>query len=144
MSWGAIGFAANVLTFERVSSAVQALTISLPLAMFGSLIVTRVVSSAIHRLLPLHESSARRSVELLGAVGEVIYTISETSGMASVRDEQGNLQQIACRIDTGGTEIPKGAAVKLVAYNAKQKLYHGVATSEPIAGARALAQPHRR
>ena len=40
----AAGFAANVLTFERVSSAVQALTISLPLAMFDS---TRMILGSV-------------------------------------------------------------------------------------------------
>jgi hypothetical protein len=74
--------------------------------------------------MPLNVTTAKRRHELLGSVGEVILPVDVKFGMASVRDESGELFQIPCRLENAGGPVPKGAKVKLVAYNARESLYY--------------------
>ena len=136
-AWGAIGFMINNALKARMGETWQVAAYSLPAAAFGSLLLTRVVSGLITRYVPLNETYAGRRHDLLGAVGEAIFDIDENFGMASVRDERGNLYHVPCRLAGGpsaaaGTRaadgnappaIAKGAKAKLVGYNGKLKLY---------------------
>jgi hypothetical protein len=129
-AWGAIGFMINNALKEKMGETWQVAAYSLPAAAFGSLLLTRVVSRLITRFLPLNETYAGRRHDLLGAVGEAIFEIDEKFGMASVRDERGNLYHVPCKLAGGavGGEgaaavIAKGARAKLVGYNGKLKLY---------------------
>jgi hypothetical protein len=124
LSWGAIGFSVNVLSNDLFAGEPWRLVIlSLPAAFAGSLLVTGGISKAIVKLIPLNETSARRRHELLGSVGEAIYNIEEASGVIAVRDENGDLCQVAGRVEAGKPPILKGSRVKLVAYDAPRKLF---------------------
>jgi hypothetical protein len=114
-------------------------------------VLTRVVSRLITRYIPLNETYAGRRHDLLGAVGEVIFDIDDKFGMASVRDERGNLYHVPCKLATGiggeqvATTIAKGAKAKLVGYSGKLKLYLVIPdpssspTPSPGGGAKAVA-----
>jgi membrane protein implicated in regulation of membrane protease activity len=128
LSWGAIGFAVNVICQPQVSQAWRAALFALPLALIGSIAVTAGVSALIVRYVPLHESSARRRHELLGCVGEAVFAINESSGVVTVRDEDGNLFQVSSRVAQDATPIPKGARVKLVSYRAAGHVF----TAQPL------------
>jgi len=123
MAWGWTGVIVNVLMEKRVSEPSHTLMFSLPLALLVSVMLTRAVSSAIARWMPLCATSARRRHELLGSVGEAVYAINGRFGMASVRDEGGDLHQIPCRVGADQMPIGKGEKVKLVAYSAKQGIF---------------------
>jgi len=124
LSWGAIGFSVNVLSNDLFKGEPWRLVLlSLPAAFAGSLLVTGGISKAIVKLIPLNETSARRRHELLGSVGEAVYAIEETSGVIAVRDDHGDLFQVAGRVEPGKPPIPKGTRVKLVAYDAPRKLF---------------------
>jgi len=127
MTWGSIGFATNVLARDLFGHPGQLLGLSLPLALIGSLLITGGISKAIVRFIPLNETSARRRHELLGCVGEAIFSIDQVSGVVSVRDEHGDLFQVSCRTRADAADaIPKASRVKLVAYDAPRKLFIGV------------------
>ena len=127
LTWGVAGFIANAAMERHGASAAF---VSLPLAALVSLLMTRLVSSGIARYLPLYETTARRRHELLGSVGEAIFPIDRKFGMASVRDDTGDLYQVACRVEPDAEPIPKGAKVQLVAYNAKSQLFY---VARPVA-----------
>jgi hypothetical protein len=112
------------------------------------LAITAGVSSLVVRYVPLNETSARRRHELLGCVGEAIFNIDQTSGLVAVRDEDGNLFQVACRVApspgaaTAPPPIPKGSRVRLVTYRAAGNLFFGqLAESAPAAAATNRAAP---
>jgi membrane protein implicated in regulation of membrane protease activity len=128
LSWGAIGFAVNVICQPQVSQAWRAALFSLPLALIGSVAVTSGVSGLVVRYVPLHESSARRRHELLGCVGEAVFAIDESSGVVAVRDEDGNLFQVSGRVAQDAAPIPKGSRVKLVSYRAAGNVF----TAQPL------------
>jgi hypothetical protein len=55
-----------------------------------------------------------------------------------VRDDEGNLFQVPCRVGEGSDTIGKGETVMLVAYSAKQQIYQvipGNAAAPSDAGA---------
>lgn len=121
LTWGVVGFIANAAMQSRGASASL---ISIPLAAIVSVLATRGVVMAVARYLPLYETTARRRHALLGAVGEAIFAIDQKFGMVAVRDDTGDLYQVACRAEAGQEPIAKGAQVKLVAYNAKEGLFY--------------------
>ena len=134
-AWGAIGFMINNSLKQKMGETWQVAAYSIPAAAFGSLLITRLVGKLIIRYIPLNETYAGRRHDLLGAVGEAIFDIDDKFGMASVRDERGNLYHVPCKLaggavggagggaDSQPAAIAKGAKAKLVGYNGKLKLY---------------------
>jgi hypothetical protein len=92
-------------------------------ALIVSLFVTRSIVMFMVRFVPLNETYAVRRGELVGCVGEAMYGINETFGLAVVRDGRGDLHQVSCRVGTGVAPVTKGARVKLVAYGAKDRTF---------------------
>jgi membrane protein implicated in regulation of membrane protease activity len=132
ISWGVIGFIANVLLLPSVPQGLIP-SISLSAAAVGSLLFTSAVSRFIGRFMPLNETYARRRHELLGSVGEALYPIDSTFGMMTVRDDYGDLFDFPCRTSEEQPPIAKGARVRLVGYNARRKLFYVIPepTREP-------------
>jgi membrane protein implicated in regulation of membrane protease activity len=135
LTFGAIGFATNVIAREYFRAAWQPIVVSLPLALIGSVAITGAVARGIGRFAPLNESSAHRRHELLGAVGEAVFAIDDQTGVVSIRDRSNNLLQVACRVGAGRERIPKGSRVKLVAYHAPMNVFVGVEHNSTTAGA---------
>lgn len=135
MSWGAIGFLTNLYLAQEQPGANQP-AISLPLAGAGSLLIMRFLGGLVGRWMPRHESYSTRRHELLGLDGEAIYAIDSTSGRVSVRSRYGDLLQLPCRVYRDARPIEKGATVRLVAYNGKQKLFYVL----PVPGAETLVK----
>ena len=69
------------------------------------------------------ETSVKRRDQLLGAVGEAIFAIDQTFGMASVRDKGSGMFHVRCRVSADHEPLAKGSAVLLVDYDAKDGLY---------------------
>jgi|SRR5579884_1935856 len=130
-TWGATGFFVNAFLADRNG---QAALFSVPAAGVVGLLFTRLISAAMARWVPLNETTARRRHALLGSVGQAVFSIDHKFGMASVRDDLGDLYQVPCRVDQEQEPIAKGSAVKLVAYNAKQGLFY-VKSHDPKAAA---------
>jgi hypothetical protein len=121
LTWGAAGLITNLALRPRVDWDVA--RISLSVAAILSVLVTRSVVMLIGRYMPLNETSARPLGQLVGRVGQAIYAIDERFGMAGVRDAQGDLHQVACRVGDGVPPIDKGSRVKLVAYSAGRRMF---------------------
>jgi hypothetical protein len=119
--WGAAGFISN--SALRPQSGWDAARISLPVAILASLFISRVVVLFMGRFVPLNETYAKRRGELVGCVGEALYGINHTFGMAIVRDDHGDLHQVSCRVASEIAPVAKGAKVKLVAYGAKDRTF---------------------
>lgn len=136
LGWGLVGFAANRLLWEDMQqrgAAEQLPMISIPVAAVGSLLLTALFAQLMGRWLPLNESYVSRRHELLGLVGEAVLPINREFGMAFVRDERGDGFQVPCRLSKDAQPIDKGAKVRLVGYNGKQKLFY-VQPSDSAAG----------
>lgn len=116
MSWGFIGIVINRLLFEMLPGLLLPL-VSIPLAGIGSATITGVLARIVARIMPLDESSAWRKHELVGTIGEALYTIDSRFGKAAVHDPQGYRFQVPCRVGEGTPPIPKGQRVLLVEFD---------------------------
>lgn len=123
-AWALIGFGVNtfLVTMPPASvffSRVPALTavVSLPLALVGSLIITRSTAGLLGRYVPTTTTSVKRKRQLVGKSGTAVYEITDSFGMANLRDEDGNLHQIPCRTYADNDPLPKGSKVLTVDYN---------------------------
>ena len=123
-TWGAAGFIANALAQPRLGDGPKVALVSVPVAAVAGLLMTRAVSGLICRFMPLNETSARRRHELLGHAGTAIYPVNEQFGLAAVRDGEGNLFQVPCRVEPGREPIGKGHGLLLVGYSARQQIFH--------------------
>lgn len=128
LGWGTFGLGALAVLRQHSTTAPSADTsIALAVALVGALLTTRLLSVIVTRIVPIHETYARRRHELLGSVGEAILPIDGSFGMVGVRGEHGELFEVGCRTDASvAAPIRKGSRVKLVAYNRDTKLFHVV------------------
>lgn len=135
LTWGWFGFITNMLMQNRIGPGLTLAAVSMTVAALGSILVTKAVIGLVARWLPTCETTARRRHELLGSVGEAIFAIDESFGMTSIRDTQGDLYQVPCRVGTGEPAVPRGQRVKLVAYNAKHGIFQVIpwGNSESVA-----------
>jgi membrane protein implicated in regulation of membrane protease activity len=122
-TWGIVGFITNNVLRPVMPRDWMVAFVSLPLALFGSAMATRTVTGLIAKYMPLTETSAKRHEALLGQVGEAMYAIDHTFGMASVRDKTAGVMQVPCRVGSDYEMIAKGSSVLLVSYDASDKMY---------------------
>ena len=118
--WGICGWTANRALGQH--GAVM-ISISLPVALAGTLFLTLTTSRFLAKLAPGESSSASRSHELEGRSGEATARISENGGEAFVRDATGTLHQIAVRIGADEEPIARGQQVLVLAYDEKDGRY---------------------
>lgn len=121
LTWGVAGFVTNAA--RHPASGWSAARLAVPVAAIASLLITRAIVLFMGRFVPLNQTFARPRRQLVGSVGEAVYRIDETFGMAAVRDEQGDLHQVSCRVGPGVTPIEKGRRAKLVAYDAGEQMF---------------------
>ena len=124
ISWGTIGFLINLALWRRTGTGPSVSSISLPAAIIGSLLFTRMITTFVARWLPTSETYVHRRHDLLGCTGEALFPIDNRFGMVTVRDTDGDLFQVPCRVQEGQDSIPKGHRVRLVAYNGKQQVFY--------------------
>jgi membrane protein implicated in regulation of membrane protease activity len=124
LTWGFFGFATSYYLEKNAIDRAFVPVIALCVAAIGSLGTTALASRAIARWLPTSETYALRRHELLGRTGEAIFQIDHQSGVVSLRDENNDLFQVACRVHGDRGPIAKGARVRLIAYNGREKAYY--------------------
>jgi hypothetical protein len=115
--WGGAGLIAiNILGQD---AAWPAIGIAAGAAVFG----TRYLAKGLGRLIPSVETYHTPQRHLVGLRGEVLYEVTETSGVVRVCDEQQNLRDVAARVGPGVRPVPAGATVVLQRYNGATKSF---------------------
>jgi hypothetical protein len=108
-----------------------AIGFTMPVALIGAALTTKLVSGLFARYLPTFESKRVSSRSLVGLQAEVASEeVSAEGGRASVRDAQGDLYTIFCRLEAGSPSAKRGDRVVLVAYHADDDRY----SVKPVVG----------
>ena len=141
LSWGAIGFCVNRLTDNRALD--QSVPLAIVIAGSGSIFITKIIAALVGKYLPTTESYARRRHELLGSLAEALYPIDEKFGMATGRDDRGERFEVACRTEADKPPVAKGAAVQLVGYTAKERMFYVIPADGAITP-RVLGKQNRK
>ena len=124
LCWGSIGFCA--MRIQEGGNLDRSIAVAVMVAGVIGISVTHFVSSVLGKALFQSGNLSRRRHELLGSLGEALYPIDATFGMVCGRDDRGELFQVACRTEKGQDVVEKGAAVQLVAYTAKERMFYVV------------------
>ncbi len=123
LTWGAVGFMANNIARPLLPAEWMVGFISLPVALLGSMTITRSVTRLVGKYMPMTETSAKRRDAVLGQVGEAIYAIDDRFGLVSLRDKAHGVSQVPCRTGADCAPIAKGSAVLLVGYDANDRIF---------------------
>ncbi len=121
--WGFAGWAANEILHPVLRSPVLFVWISIAVALAVSLSLTRLLVKGLVRITPATESYDVGPLELVGRVAQVIYPVTLRSGTARLRDDFGNLRDLACRVSPGEPDIPAGRSVVLLSYDPESGTY---------------------
>jgi ABC-type nickel/cobalt efflux system permease component RcnA len=125
LSFGFIGVGlTSALSAHDGTRGWPAIALSVPLALVGAALVTKLVSNSIAKHLPTFETKRTSSRALVGAVAEVASEeVTADGGRALARDPHGDPFNVFCRLEAGAPAAKRGQKVKLVAYDAASDRY---------------------
>lgn len=115
--WAGAGLVGNWFWSIQSASAWPAMWKSLAIAAGVSLVGTRFIARAIHRLIPSVESYGSERRDLLGMTAEVLHDVSHDAGTARLRDDFGNLLDVSVRVGKNERGIPAGSKVVLMRHD---------------------------
>lgn len=120
MSGGLSGLLLNSLLATFISPAV----IFAPFSMLGSFLLSAFTGQGLAGILRKAlkgKPSSIKSGGLIGLEGKGVYALTESGGVAHVKDPFGNIHRIACK--TEGVLISAGEAVLVRSYDAQTSTY---------------------
>jgi membrane protein implicated in regulation of membrane protease activity len=143
--WGFAGWAATSVLAPALREPLVFFWPALLIAAAAAFGATVLLARPLARLLPSSESHGVAKRELTGRIGTVVLPVSDSGGLAHVRDSRGNVHQIACHTRTPGdggasihadtpaasAVIPKGAEVIVVTYDGETGRYLVVESDLP-------------
>lgn len=110
--FGASGLIANLWLVRSLPDPWVFAWISLAIAAVTATTGTALVARVVARLLRGNEGYQVTKSDLLGRIGTLVLAADASSGFLQVRDDEGNLHQVRCRVESGS--LPKGTEVLLV------------------------------
>ena len=124
--WGFSGWAATTILQPLLHEPLLFFWPALLIAAVCAVFATATLARPLARWLPSTESHAATKHDLTGRIGTVVLPVGTAAGTVHVRDDRGNLHQIACHVESaphngvsgsGAPTIPKGAEVIVVSYD---------------------------
>lgn len=113
-----------VLRRTQELSGGRALLLAGPFALAAGAFTTKAVTGLVARLLPVQSGKQVTRRSLVGARARVSSAaLDERGGRATVRDAQGDLYTVFCRLSPGLGPVPRGGEVELVAYEPERDRY---------------------
>ena len=101
-------------------------TLLVPVSIGGAFVVmvfgTRLISTAVARLMPSTETYTLDRETLVGRTGKATIGITPSFGQASIPDASGTLRTITCKSLEGNT-LPIGSEILVVDYDADEEVY---------------------
>ena len=117
LGWGVFGlWATRVLEPSMRLPALFVLP-AMGVAVCGSIMMARLSSAVLGRLMPHDESFDMSTVELVGLTGTVVFPIDQTRGRVHIYDDHSTLHDCRARVVPGGLDVRKGAKVLVIDYD---------------------------
>jgi len=121
--WGFTGWAASKILGSILFFPVIYFWPSAGMALVSAVLLTRVIAKALSRVMPATETYAVPHAALVGKVAEVRFTVTPTSGTATLYDDYHTFKEVSCRIRPEENEVPTGAKVVLMRYEDKEGVF---------------------
>ena len=123
IAWGFLGLVTNEYLIEHGhTGAFGVIALSVPIALFGGLVIARLGAALMNRVLPREETSVTSHDNLFVLTGEITYEVTTSGGRIHVYDAYGTLHDEACRALEGRAPIKKGAVAMVEDIDAKGNL----------------------
>lgn len=121
--WGFSGWASNEIVGKIIPEPFVYAWISLGIALFCSVTLTRWIAIGISKVMPGTETHCISEADLVGKFATAKYSITENFGSATLYDEYDHFQEVTCRVEAGEEKISAGTKVVLVQYNAGDRSF---------------------
>ena len=121
--WGFAGWASNQILQPVLRYPAVFAWISIGVALVSALVLTRLLSVGLSKMMPVTESYATKPEELVGRPAETLYPVTNSFGRARVRDAHGNLQDVSCYVEADKPGFAAGEQVILLYYDSGRKAY---------------------
>lgn len=128
--WGGLGLSFNTLLSRWLHDPRWFIGPSLVLTFVATAIMSRLVSTGLARVMPKIESNAIAAGQLVGLLGETVYTVQAERGSVMVKSPSIGVIEVACRTLPGDEPIPRGRAVVLVEYDEDGGFYLATPVSD--------------
>ena len=119
--FGGVGVMANLVLSRLLESAYLFFPLSAITASAAAFFLTGRMARLINRVMPTSESYNVTKLDLVGRTGKVVATAEGDYAVASIKDHEGNVQQISCR--TGGGKLPVGQEILVLEYDRDKDQY---------------------
>jgi len=121
--WGTVGYASNQVLINKMHLTIVMVPVSIVAALLAALFLTGVVSSVTAKLMPSTETYAMRNEELAGRQGEVLFTVTSSSGTVRVRVEGRGLFDKQARVRPEEANIAPHTEVVLTSYDDEEHVF---------------------
>lgn len=128
--FGGSGMVANQILAPILIAPAAYGWISVIVACTATVLITGPLAHLINRIMPSTESYNVTKEDLCGQTGTLTLPASSSSGLAIVRDHEGNVHNIRCRTVEG--TLPKNANILVVDFDTDNGLYRIV--EDPSSG----------
>jgi membrane protein implicated in regulation of membrane protease activity len=116
--WGVAGLVSVTLLGK------EPLWPAVAIAAGAAVLITRQLAAGLSRLIPSVESYHTPQRQLVGLRGDVLYEVTDSSGVVRVHGPQDTLRDVSCRVVPGAKNIPAGTSVVLLRYDAATGVFY--------------------
>lgn len=121
--WSFTGFWSNRLLENVFQLPMIYAWISIALAFFASVSLTRFVANSIAKIMPKTETYATEATDLVGKRGTVLNTVRHDSGTVRVRDQYSNPLDLQARVENSNEPLLPGTGIVVIDYDPIDKIY---------------------
>lgn len=121
ISFGGVGMLSNLVLGHALKTPWAYAWISLIVAFIAMIFLTSNLTKALARVLPKTESYNVTDVDLEGCVGRLVTGADARGGLADIRDREGNVHRVSCRVAKG--ELPRDREVLLIEFDKESRVY---------------------
>jgi hypothetical protein len=119
--FGGIGILVNTILSSAGLAAGTYGPIALTSAVVYTLLLARPTAALVRRVLPATESYTIARRDFIGCTGALLLPADPTTGLAQVKDPEGNVHNVKCRAVKG--PLAKGTTILIVDYDEDTKTY---------------------
>ncbi len=125
--WGFFGWASNEVFRSFFPAPALFVWLSIAVALFMALLLTRFLVFGMTKYLPLDESYSVSDSQLVGRRAKVRFSVTPTSGTAQLNDQYGSLHEVPCRLKSENSEVqslPPGTPIILLDYDREKQIFY--------------------
>lgn len=115
--WGAFGLVMNRALEGPLRFPAVYIWPSMAVTLVLTVVLTRITSAVVARVLPGTESYAVNRMGLIGSLGHAVYKVTESSGTVNVQDSFGTVHRVQAKTEPDAEPVGSGREVIVVDFD---------------------------